>query len=203
MNSLLLAIILIPTIEIYLFIKIGSYIGAIYTILLIFFTAFIGIYYARAEGLNTLNKGLVKLVKNQIPAYEMISGALIAVGAIFLIIPGFATDLVGFLIIFPPTRKMVFKKFSAEKNKNNTNTKDYIEGEYKDLDDRLSKSKFLAGNYSIADIATFPWIARHDWHDIGLKNYKNLRRWYDEISSRDSVIKGFDILKRDEKIPPP
>ena len=99
MNSLLLAIILIPTVEIYLFIKIGSYIGAIYTILLIFFTAFIGIYYARAEGLNTLNKGLVKLVKNQIPAYEMISGALIAVGAIFLIIPGFATDLVGFLII--------------------------------------------------------------------------------------------------------
>ncbi len=74
---------------------------------------------------------------------------------------------------------------------------------YKDLDDRLDKSKFLAGDYSIADIATFPWIARHDWHDIGLKNYKNLRRWYDEISSRDSVIKGFDILKRDEKIPPP
>ena len=136
MNSLLLAIILIPTVEIYLFIKIGSYIGAIYTILLIFFTAFIGIYYDRAEGLNTLNKGLVKLVKNQIPAYEMISGALIAVGAIFLIIPGFATDLIGFLIIFPPTRKMVFKKFSTKNNKHNTNTKDYIEGEYKDLDDR-------------------------------------------------------------------
>ena len=74
---------------------------------------------------------------------------------------------------------------------------------YKDLDDRLSKSKFLAGNYSIADIATFPWIARHDWHDVGLKNYKNLCRWYDEISSREAVIKGFDILKRDEKIPTP
>tara|TARA_Y100001936_G_C16078529_1_gene675899 strand:- start:1940 stop:2353 length:414 start_codon:yes stop_codon:yes gene_type:complete len=135
MNSLLLAIILIPTIEIYLFIKIGSYLGAIYTILLIFLTAFIGIYYARAEGLNTLNKGLVKLVKNEIPAYEMISGALIAVGAIFLIIPGFATDLFGFLIIFPPTRKIIFKNFPIKKKENNFKEKDYIEGEYKDLDD--------------------------------------------------------------------
>ena len=122
MNSLLLAIILIPTIEIYLFIKIGSYLGAIYTILLIFLTAFIGIYYARAEGLNTLNKGLVKLVKNEIPAYEMISGALIAVGAIFLIIPGFATDLFGFLIIFPPTRKIIFKNFPIKKKENNFKT---------------------------------------------------------------------------------
>ena len=135
MNSLLLAIILIPTIEIYLFIKIGSYLGAIYTILLIFLTAFIGIYYARAEGLNTLNKGLVKLVKNEIPAYEMISGALIAVGAIFLIIPGFATDLFGFLIIFPPTRKIIFKNFPIKKKESNFKEKDYIEGEYKDLDD--------------------------------------------------------------------
>ena len=135
MNSLLLAIILIPTIEIYLFIKIGSYLGAIYTILLIFLTAFIGIYYARAEGLNTLNKGLVKLVKNEIPAYEMISGALIAVGAIFLIIPGFATDLFGFLIIFPPTRKIIFKNFQIKKKESNFKEKDYIEGEYKDLDD--------------------------------------------------------------------
>tara|TARA_Y100001935_G_scaffold2716_1_gene2277 strand:- start:3316 stop:3729 length:414 start_codon:yes stop_codon:yes gene_type:complete len=135
MNSLLLAIILIPTIEIYLFIKIGSYLGAIYTILLIFLTAIIGIYYARAEGLNTLNKGLVKLVKNEIPAYEMLSGALIAVGAIFLIIPGFATDLFGFLIIFPPTRKIIFKNFPIKKKENNFKEKDYIEGEYKDLDD--------------------------------------------------------------------
>tara|TARA_B100000676_G_C17378581_1_gene484265 strand:- start:27 stop:443 length:417 start_codon:yes stop_codon:yes gene_type:complete len=136
MNSLLLAIILIPTIEIYLFIKIGSYLGAIYTILLIFLTAFIGIYYARAEGLNTLNKGLVKLVKNEIPAYEMISGALIAIGAIFLIIPGFATDLFGFLIIFPPSRKLIFEKFLNKNNRSKTKTKDdYIEGEYKDLDD--------------------------------------------------------------------
>ena len=74
---------------------------------------------------------------------------------------------------------------------------------YKDLDDRLQKSKFLAGDYSIADIATVPWIARHEWHDIGLKNFKSLSRWYDEISNRKAVIKGFDLLNRDEKIPKP
>ena len=135
MNSLLLSIILIPAVEIYLFIKIGASIGALNTVLLIFCTAFIGIYYARAEGLNTLNQGLRKMVKSEIPADELISGALIAIGAIFLIIPGFATDLLGFLIIFPPTRKMMFKKFSNKNKKNDTNDKDYIEGEYKDLDD--------------------------------------------------------------------
>ena len=134
MNSLLLAIILIPAIEIYLFIKIGASIGAFNTILLIFLTAFIGIYYARAEGLNTLNQGLRKMVKNEMPAYEMISGALIAIGAIFLIIPGFATDFVGFLIIFPPSRRLIFKKFSKRK-KDNKNESSYIEGEYKDLDE--------------------------------------------------------------------
>ena len=134
MNSLLLALILIPAIEIYLFIKIGASIGAFNTILLIFFTAFIGIYYARLEGLNTLNQGLKNIVKDQMPVYELISGALIAIGAIFLIIPGFATDFLGFLIIFPPTRKIIFKKFSKSK-KNNVKNKDYIEGEYKDLDD--------------------------------------------------------------------
>ena len=134
MNSLLLAIILIPAIEIYLFIKIGASIGAFNTVLLIFLTAFIGIYYARAEGLNTLNQGLRKMVKNEMPAYEMISGALIAIGAIFLIIPGFATDFVGFLIIFPPSRRLIFKKFSKRK-KDNKNESSYIEGEYKDLDE--------------------------------------------------------------------
>ena len=72
---------------------------------------------------------------------------------------------------------------------------------YKDLDERLGKSEFLAGDYSIADIATFPWIARHEWHDIGLKSFKNLSRWYENISKREAVIKGFDLLKRDEKIP--
>tara|TARA_B100000579_G_C22834616_1_gene857965 strand:+ start:64 stop:477 length:414 start_codon:yes stop_codon:yes gene_type:complete len=136
MSSLLLALILIPAVEIYLFIKIGASIGAFNTVLLIFFTAFIGIYYARAEGLNTLNQGLRKMVKNEMPAYELISGAFIAIGAIFLIIPGFATDLLGFLIIFPPTRKIMFKKFSYRNKKNDIKDKDYIEGEYKDLDDR-------------------------------------------------------------------
>ena len=136
MNSLLLAIILIPGIEIYLFIKIGASIGALNTVLLIFLTAFIGIYYARAEGLNTLNQGIRKMIKNEMPAYELISGAFIAIGAIFLIIPGFATDFLGFLIIFPPTRKMIFKILSNKNKKNNNKSKDYIEGEYKDLDDR-------------------------------------------------------------------
>tara|TARA_B100001540_G_scaffold256681_1_gene234120 strand:+ start:264 stop:671 length:408 start_codon:yes stop_codon:yes gene_type:complete len=135
MNSLLLAIILIPAVEIYLFIKIGASIGALNTVLLIFCTAFIGIYYARAEGLNTLNQGLRKMVKSEIPAYELISGALIAIGAIFLIIPGFATDLLGFLIIFPPTRKLIFKIFNKKEKDKNLKKKDYIEGEYKDLDD--------------------------------------------------------------------
>ena len=136
MNSLLLIIVLIPAVEIYLFIKIGGAIGAFNTVILIFLTAFVGIYYARAEGLNTLNHGLRKMVKNEMPAYELISGALIAIGAIFLILPGFATDFLGFLIIFPPTRKIIFKKF-AQNNKNNNNPKksDYIEGEFKDLDE--------------------------------------------------------------------
>ena len=136
MNSLLLAIILIPAIEIYLFIKIGSNIGAFNTVLLIFFTAFIGVYFAKAAGLSTLNQGLRKMVKEEMPIYELFSGALIAIGAIFLIIPGFATDFIGFLIIFPPTRKLIFKKFLDKNNRSQSKTKeDYIEGEYKDLDD--------------------------------------------------------------------
>ena len=142
MNSLLLALILIPAVEIYLFIKIGASIGAFNTVLLIFFTAFIGIYYARSQGLNTLNQGLRKMIKNEIPAYELISGALIAIGAIFLIIPGFATDFVGFLIIFPPTRKIIFKRFSNINKKEKYKKSDYIEGEYKDLDEWGRKTKF-------------------------------------------------------------
>ena len=129
MNSLLLAIVLIPAIEIYLFIKIGTSIGALNTVLLIIVTAFIGIYYAKAEGLNNLNQGLRKMVKNEIPAYELISGALIGIGAIFLIIPGFATDFLGFLIIFPPTRKLIFKKFSVKNKNESVKDKDFIEGE--------------------------------------------------------------------------
>ena len=108
MNTVILSIIFIPIVEIYLFIKIGSQIGAFKTITLIFVTAFIGIIYARYEGLNTLRSGLSQLVKNELPAYEIISGAAIALGALLLIIPGFATDLFGFLLIIPLTRKLLF-----------------------------------------------------------------------------------------------
>ena len=107
MNSVLITLILIPILEIFLFIKIGGQIGAFNTISLIFITAIIGVFYAKYEGLNTLRTGLNQLIKNEIPAYEMISGAAIAFAAILLIIPGFATDLIGFLLIFPLTRKLL------------------------------------------------------------------------------------------------
>ena len=112
MNPVLLSIILIPILEIYLFIKIGSQIGAFNTILLIFITAFIGIYYAKYEGLNTIRSGFLQIIKNQTPAYEIVSGAAIAFAAILLILPGFATDFLGFLLIFPITRKLDTKKNS-------------------------------------------------------------------------------------------
>ena len=135
MNSILLGIILIPIIEIYLLIKIGSQIGAITTILLIFITAIIGVYYAKYEGLNTLKSGFVQLSKNQSPKYEVISGAAIAFAAVLLIIPGFMTDIIGFLLIFPITRKIIFggilKKFKTKENIK----KDYIEGDFEDIDD--------------------------------------------------------------------
>ena len=111
MNSLILAFILIPIIEIYLFIKIGSQIGAFNTISLIFITAIIGIIYARYEGINTLRSGFSQVIKNELPAYEIISGAAIAFAALLLIIPGFATDLMGFLLILPFTRKLILEKF--------------------------------------------------------------------------------------------
>ena len=135
MNTLLLAIILIPAVEIYLFIKIGSQIGALNTILLIFATAIIGIYYARYEGLNTLRSGITQIVKNELPAYEIISGAAIAFAALFLIIPGFATDILGFLMIFPFTRKFLLGNLSNKfKNKNN-DKKNIIDGEFEDIED--------------------------------------------------------------------
>ena len=118
MNSILLSIILIPIIEIYLFIKIGAQIGAIYTILLIFITAIVGVYYAKYEGLNTIRSGFMQIVKNEVPAYEIISGAAIAFAAILLIIPGFATDFLGFLLIFPITRKLIFGNLSSKFKKN-------------------------------------------------------------------------------------
>ena len=112
MNAILLLIILIPVIEIYLFIEIGGKIGALYTISLIFVTAFLGVFYARYEGFNTLRSGLSQMMKNELPIYEIISGAALAFASLLLIIPGFATDLMGLLMIFPPTRKLIFLKFS-------------------------------------------------------------------------------------------
>ena len=135
MNTLVLSIILVPILEIYLFIKIGSQIGAFNTISLIFITAILGIFYARYEGLNTLRSGFSQLIKNEIPAYELISGAAIAFAALLLIIPGFATDILGFLFIFPITRKLILGKFS-KKFKNNVKEKnEFIEGEYEDIED--------------------------------------------------------------------
>ena len=135
MNSILLFIILIPIIEIYLFIKIGSQIGAITTISLIFITAIVGVYYAKYEGLNTLKAGFLQLSKNEAPAYEIISGAAIAFAALLLIIPGFATDIFGFLIIFPISRKFFISKFANKfKNKENKNN-NFIDGDFEDIDD--------------------------------------------------------------------
>ena len=145
MNPILFLIIIIPAIEIYLFIKIGGQIGALTTILLIFSTAILGVYYAKYEGLNTLKSGFSQLSRNETPAYEVISGAAIAFAALLLIIPGFATDLLGFIIIFPITRKIILKHFSKKfsyekKQKNNFNKKnDFIEGEFEDIEDDNDK----------------------------------------------------------------
>ena len=139
MNSIFLIIILIPVVEIYLFIKIGSEIGAITTILLIFTTAIIGVYYAKYEGLNTLRSGFIQLSKNQTPAYEVVSGAAIAIAAVLLIIPGFATDIFGFLLIFPLSRKFIFSKFKNKINKNDNLKKDFIEGDFEDIEDDNDK----------------------------------------------------------------
>ncbi|MDC3027642.1 FxsA family protein [Candidatus Pelagibacter sp.] len=135
MNPILLTIILVPAVEIYLLIKIGSHIGAMSTILLIFATAIIGIYYAKYEGLNTLKSGFAQLSKHETPGYEVISGAAIAFAALLLIIPGFVTDALGFLLIFPFSRKLIFNKFAKkfqtkEKKKNN-----FIDGDFEDIED--------------------------------------------------------------------
>ena len=135
MNTVLLTIILIPIIEIYLFIKIGSQIGAFNTISLIFITAIVGIFYARYEGLNTLKSSFSQMIKNEIPAYEIISGAAIAFAALLLIIPGFASDIIGFVLIIPITRKLILKKFSKKFEKKNLKKNDFIEGEFEDIND--------------------------------------------------------------------
>ena len=135
MNSILLLIILVPAIEIYLLIKIGSQIGAISTILLIFTTAFVGIYYAKYEGLNTLKSGFVQLSKNEAPTYQVISGAAIAFAALLLIIPGFVTDILGFLIIFPISRKFIFNNFSKKFKYKNNEKNNFIDGDFEDIED--------------------------------------------------------------------
>ena len=138
MNSVLILILSIPLIEIYLFIKIGSSIGAFNTISLILLTAIVGVAYARYEGFNTLRSGMTQLVKHEVPIYEIVSGAALTFAAILLIIPGFATDFLGLLLIIPITRKLIFNAFSKKFNKKNNTyeKKDFIEGEYKDMDEK-------------------------------------------------------------------
>ena len=135
MNPVLLSIILFPILEIYLFIKIGSQIGAFNTISLIFITAIIGVYYAKYEGLNTVRSGFLQFIKNEVPAYEIISGAAIAFAAILLIIPGFATDFIGFFLIFPITRKLIFGKLSKKFKESKNKRKNFVEGEFEDIDE--------------------------------------------------------------------
>ena len=135
MNSVLLSIILVPIVEIYLFIKIGAKIGAFNTILLIFITAITGIIYARYEGLNTLRSAYSQIIKQETPAYEIISGAAIAFAALLLIIPGFATDIIGFLVILPITRKLILGKISTKIKKKEPNNNNFIDGEFEDIED--------------------------------------------------------------------
>ena len=140
MNTAIILILGIPLIEIYLFIKIGSQIGAINTILLILVTAVLGIWYARYEGFNTLRAGMSQLIKNELPLYEIVSGAAIAFAAFLLILPGFATDVLGILLIFPITRKIILSKYSKNHNKKNSTTKkNFIEGDYEDREDKDGK----------------------------------------------------------------
>ena len=141
MSSILLLIILIPAVEIYLFIKIGSQIGAISTILMIFTTAIVGVYYAKYEGLNTLKSGFTQITKNKTPTYEMISGAAIAFAAVLLIIPGFATDIFGFLIIFPLSRRFFLNKFFSrlKKREDKVEKNNFIDGDFEDIEDENDK----------------------------------------------------------------
>ncbi len=134
MSPILILIILIPAIEIYLFIKIGAQIGAITTIFLILTTAIVGVYYAKYEGLNTLKSGFAQLNRNEAPTYEMISGAVIAFAALLLIIPGFATDILGFLLIFPITRKFFLSKFAKRIKSKEPKKNDFIDGEFEDIE---------------------------------------------------------------------
>jgi len=137
MNTALILILSIPLIEIYLFIKIGAQIGAFNTISLIFVTAVVGVLYARYEGFNTLKSAMSQIVKNEVPIYEIISGAALAFASILLIIPGFATDIFGILLVFPLTRKIFLSKFTKKfSKKDDRKEKNFIEGEFEDIDDR-------------------------------------------------------------------
>ena len=137
MNTLLLLLIGIPIVEIYLFIKIGAKIGAFNTILLILTTAIMGVSYAKYEGLNTLKSATQNLIKNSLPIYEIISGATLGLAAILLILPGFATDSLGIILIIPFTRKIIIRFFQKKiKKKNNLKNKNFIEGEYEDIEDK-------------------------------------------------------------------
>ena len=131
MNAIILFLIGIPAIEIYLLIKVGGVIGAFNTIFLIFFTAITGIYFAKIAGLNTLKSGFTQIVKNEIPIYEIISGAALGVAAFLLIVPGFVTDFIGFLLILPLSRKIIIKFFSSRISKKDFK-KDFIEGEFEE-----------------------------------------------------------------------
>ena len=135
MNPFFLIFICLPALEIYLFIEVGGQIGALNTLVLIFFTAIVGLYFAKLQGIQTLKSGMVNVYQNKIPIYEMISGAAIAFAALLLIIPGFATDFFGFLILIPFTRKFIFKKFESKIHKKKDNKNDFIEGEYQDIED--------------------------------------------------------------------
>ena len=142
MNTAIILILGIPLIEIYLFIKVGSQIGALNTILLILVTAVLGIWYARYEGFNTLRSGMSQLIKNELPLYEIVSGAAIAFAALLLILPGFATDIIGILLVFPVTRKIILRKYSKKSNskkESKIKEKNYIEGEYEDIEDKEGK----------------------------------------------------------------
>ena len=139
MGLLLLLLVIAPIIEIYLFIKVGLYIGAFNTIFLIFFTAVAGIFFARLEGFRTLRSGFQQMVKNEMPVYEIISGAALAFAALLLIIPGFVTDIIGFLLIFPLTRKILIKNISLKYGKKEKRKEDFIEGDFEDKNEQDNK----------------------------------------------------------------
>ena len=139
MNTAFILVIGIPLIEIYLFIKIGSQIGAFNTVLLILTTAVVGVAYARFEGFNTLKSGIAQLVKNEMPVYEIISGATLAFAAFLLILPGFATDFIGILLVIPFSRRILLNRFINKKKQKVKENKEFIEGDYEDISDDNDK----------------------------------------------------------------